>query len=321
MELMNKYNFGQNSNIGFFWIFPCLVMFLSCETEFIPLNINTDPEIVVEGYIEKGEGAIPPYLLLTRSKPFFTALSTNQLDSLFIHNADVVITDGSNQVKLNEICFNDLPSATKKILAENLGVNPDSVKVNICAYIDLTGNIKPAEKHSYGLKINVNGKTVEAMTTIPPYVPLDSLWWREAPGKPSDTLLQLYSKIRDPKDQINFYRFFCGINNGPLRTPFNSVFDDVLINGKDFEFRLMRPKVPGEEFDQTTFGLFRTGDSVSIKWACIDESHFNFWNTLEFNKSNQGPFSTYTTINSNIKGGLGIWGGYSSRIYKLKVKR
>ncbi|MEP7322485.1 MAG: DUF4249 domain-containing protein [Saprospiraceae bacterium] len=318
---MSKFKDRQGSIKSIFCMLACLVMLLSCETEFIPLNINTDPEIVVEGYIEQGEGAIPPYLLLTNSKPFFTTLSPNQLDSLFIHNADVVITDGVNSVKLNEICFNDLPPATKKLLAENLGINPDSVKVNICAYIDLLGAIKPAENHSYSLKINVNGKTVEAVTTIPPYVPLDSLWWREAPGKPSDTLLQLYSKIKDPNDQVNFYRFFCGINNGPLRTPFNSVFDDVLINGKDFEFRLIKPREPGEEFDQKTFGLFHTGDSISIKWACIDESHFNFWNTLEFNKSNQGPFSTYTTINSNIKGGLGIWGGYSSRIYKLKVKR
>ncbi|MBK8777276.1 MAG: hypothetical protein IPO25_07635 [Saprospiraceae bacterium] len=32
-----------------------------------------------------------------------------------------------------------------------------------------------------------------------------------------------------------------------------------------------------------------------------------FWNTLEFNKGSQGPFSSYTTINSNIIGGLGIW--------------
>ena len=76
-----------------------------------------------------------------------------------------------------------------------------------------------------------------------------------------------------------------------------------------------------KEKEKNTFGLFKIGDSVAIKWSAIDETHFNFWNTLEFNKGNQGPFSTYTTINSNIIGGLGNWGGYNSKIYRLKVKR
>ena len=293
----------------------------SCETEFTPENINSVPELVVEGYIETGDDALPPYVLLTRSKPFFNTLSAKELDSLFVHEADVMITDGSNKVKLNEICFNNLPAASKKQLAESLGVNADSVKVNICIYIDITGAIIPTENHTYNLTIKSNGQTLESVTTIPKYVPLDSLWWREAPGIPSDTLLQLYSRINDPKGQKNFYRYFCGINNGALRTPFNSVYDDALIDGKPFEFGLIRPNGPGEKFEPSTFGLFHTGDSVTVKWSSIDENHFRFWNTLEFNKSNQGPFSTYTTINSNIKGGLGVWGGYSSRIYQLKVKR
>ena len=297
------------------------IFFQSCETEFLPQNVNLDPELVVEGYIESGDNALPPYVLLTRSKPFFTALSANQLDSLFVHQADVTIDDGSNKVKLSEICFNNLPPSSQKQLAASLGVNPDSVKVNICVYIDLSGQIKPQENHSYHLNINSKGKVVTAVTTIPKYIPLDSIWWREAPGKPIDTLLQLYARIQDTKGVKNFYRYFCSINSGGFKTPFNSVYDDALIDGLPFEFRLIKPREEGEKFDNPSFGLFHTGDSIAIKWSSIDESHYNFWNTLEFNKGNQGPFSTYTTINSNIQGGLGVWGGYSSKVYKLKVKR
>ena len=62
------------------------------------------------------------------------------------------------------------------------------------------------------------------------------------------------------------------------------------------------------------------GDSVLIKWTTIDEAHFDFWNTLEFSNANQGPFSSYTRLQSNINGGLGIWGGYSVSYYSRTVE-
>ncbi|MEL6924369.1 MAG: DUF4249 family protein [Bacteroidota bacterium] len=54
--------------------------------------------------------------------------------------------------------------------------------------------------------------------------------------------------------------------------------------------------------------------------ANIDAAHFDFWSTLEFNAVNQGPFSAYTRIASNVEGGLGIWGGYSVSFYTVVVE-
>lgn len=297
--------------------------FIACETEFIPKNINLDPEIVVEGYIEYTDSQqIPPYVILTKSKPFFSSLSVTELENLFVHNATVSVLDNENKsVTLKEICLNDIPANVRPQVSQALGLNPDSVRINFCVYTDLSFTYLPKEGNTYQLKIIADGKTITSITQIPKYVPLDSLWWREAPGKPSDTLLQLMSVIKDPVSEVNFYRYSCSTNAGTFVYPFNSVFDDPLINGKRFEFRLIRPNRPGEDFDQSTFGLFKVGDSVEIKWSTIDEGHYRFWETFEFNRGNQGPFATYTTINSNIKGGLGVWGGYNSRIYKLKVKR
>ena len=51
----------------------------------------------------------------------------------------------------------------------------------------------------------------------------------------------------------------------------------------------------------------------------IGEEQFNFWNTLEFSRANQGPFSSYTRIDHNVEGGLGIWGGIAARYYPLTV--
>lgn len=302
-------------------LFFSFILFNSCETEFIPENINSDPELVVEGYIELGENALPPYVILTRSRPFFNTLDSSQLNEIFVRGADVTVTNNGQTVKLTEFCLNDLPIVVRKQVADQLGLDPDSLSTNICAYIDIEGKIIPKENQSYSLSIKAGSNSASAITTIPKYIPLDTLWWKEAPGQPSDTLLQLMTRINDPAQEKNFYRYFCSVNAGEFNTPFNSVNDDALIDGKKFEFRLIRPNARGQDFDQSTFGLFKIGDSVAIKWSTIDETHFNFWNTLEFNKGNQGPFSTYTTIQSNIKGGLGNWGGYHSKIYRLKVKR
>lgn len=311
----------SSSAVYLIGILMSFLFYTSCETEFIPENINSEPELVVEGYIELGEDALPPYVILTRSRPFFNTIDSTQLNEIFVRGAEVTISNNGQTVRLTEFCLNDLPLLVRKQVADQLGLDPDSLSTNICAYIDIQTQIIPKEGQSYSLSVKAGTNSVSAVTTIPAYIPLDTLWWKEAPGKPSDTLLQLMTRINDPAGIKNFYRYFCSINGGEFNTPFNSVNDDALIDGKKFEFRLIRPNERGQDFDQSTFGLFKIGDSVAIKWSAIDETHFNFWNTLEFNKGNQGPFSTYTTINSNIKGGLGNWGGYNSKIYRLKVKR
>lgn len=317
--MSNKLNIS--GLLSFLALLFLIAFYSACETEFIPENINSEPELVVEGYIELGEDALPPYVILTRSRPFFNTIDSNQLNNIFVRGAEVIVSNNGQSVRLTEFCLNDLPLLVRKQVADQLGLDPDSLSTNICAYIDIQAQINLKEGQSYSLSVKAGTNSVNAITTIPVHVPLDSLWWKEAPGKPSDTLLQLMTRVNDPAGIKNFYRYFCSINGGEFNTPFNSVNDDALIDGKKFEFRLIKPNERGEDFDQSTFGLFKIGDSVAIKWSAIDESHFNFWNTLEFNKGNQGPFSTYTTINSNIKGGLGNWGGYHSKIYRLKVKR
>ena len=59
------------------------VLFLSsCEEEFIP-EVTTDVQpLVVEGYIEAGEQAAGPYVILTRSIPFFSTIGSDELGKL-----------------------------------------------------------------------------------------------------------------------------------------------------------------------------------------------------------------------------------------------
>lgn len=302
----------------FFFLICGLILF-SCEESYIPDTNESQQEIVVEGYIEYGQGANPTFVILTKSIPFITTIKADQFASLFVKNAKVVVNDGVKNVNLTEICLNQIPPNLKKEVYAILGLNPDSTKVDICVYADLFDQIKREPGRKYDLTVSVEGKTITATTTIPQFVPLYDFKWKEPPGKPRDTLAELNVKINDPKGIKNYYRYFTATQGGSLIPPFGSVTDDAIFDGKEFEFPLQRAQRRGGGFDPETFGLYRRGDSITIKWCTIDKAHFDFWNTRDFSANNGGPFAAYTRISTNINGGLGIWGGYAIGIYSMKV--
>lgn len=313
------YMFRPTWIIGFMTLVLTSILF-SCEEEFIPDVVISPSDIVVEGYIEAGEGATPPFIILTRSLPFFQELDSNQLNNAFVHDAVITVKDGDRSVQLSELCLDDIPEEFREQATQLLGVNPDSVGFNFCIYIDLSLSMMGEEGHTYELEIEVEGKSLRAVTYIPFHVPLDELTFQDPPGEPNDTLRQLLIKLTDPSNQADYYRYQTGRNAGPLRYPAGgSVVDDRLFDGQDLEIPLTEAEPPGQNFDLDTYGLFTRGDVIVIKWITIDEAHYDFINTLEFATANQGPFSNYTRVQHNVEGGLGIWGGLSASYYELFV--
>ncbi|MEZ4985676.1 MAG: DUF4249 domain-containing protein [Saprospiraceae bacterium] len=296
------------------------VLMVACEEEFIP-DVTTDSNaLVVEGYIEGGDNPLPPYVLLTKSFPFFSELSQEEVSNSFVHDAVITVSDGEKSVTLTELCINDLSPAQRELLANFIGTTADSIGFNICAYTDLSFTMLGEIGKTYTLQIEANGQQLSAVTTIPTPIPLDSLRFTPPPGIPNDTLAQLEVFIQDPIGVANYYRYFTGTDDGPLLRPFASVIDDQFFDGQGFHFPLSKAEDFNDSFDPETFGLYRIGTTANIKWMSIDEQHFNFWNTLEFSRSNQGPFSSYTRVDHNIEGGLGIWGGIAARYYSLEVR-
>jgi Domain of unknown function (DUF4249) len=295
---------------------------VSCETEFVPDVIPSD-EIVVEGYIEAGKtNVLPPYVILTKNIPFFKELTAQQFANLYVKNAEVTITDGATTAVLRSICWKDLTLSEKKIIGGFVGVNADSVSkdFDLCIYADLAGTIKPIEGNKYDLTIKAEGKILTASTTIPKSVPLDSSIFIQPPGNTGDTLAQMRAWITDPQGP-NYYKYFTRINIGSFRAGSNSVVDDRFFNGQSFKFNLFKSEPRNTTSKPENFGLFHIGDTISIKWCNIDKPHFEFWSTLEFNARNQGPFSSYTRIKSNINGGIGIWGGLNVSFLDKIVKK
>lgn len=305
-----------------YFLVLCAIIFTcwNCEDEFIPPVIDAEQQIVVEGYIEAGDRPTPPYVFLTRSFAFFSELGPEQLSDAFVRDAEVTVSNGTNTVELTELCLGDVPEEFREQAADLLGVSIDSLGINFCVYVDLSLEMIGEEGVTYELNIKAEGKEITAVTTIPPIVPLDSLYFTPPPGEPTDTLAQLRVFLSDPPGMPNFYRYFTQIEDGPFERPFGSVTDDLLFEGQEFELPLAKAEPFDGEFDQETFGLFRVGDEVTIKWMSIDGEQFDFWNTLEFSRANQGPFSSYTRVDHNINGGLGIWGGIGARYYELTVE-
>lgn len=297
-----------------------MLLFTACETEFTPKPSGELPDYVVEGYIEAGQDPLPPYVLLTRTFDFFGEITPDQFSESFVHDAQVSISDGEFTVVLEEVCFFDLDTSIRDQIAEQFGFDADSLLVNFCVYLDVLGQVQAQEGKTYDLYIQVGDDIITASTQIPIHVPLDSIRFAPPPGEPNDTLAQLLCNITDPPGIMNYYRYFLATNDGPLETGFSSVEEDLFFDGKSLEFQLFNPETESGDIEPAEFGLYFVGDTVTLKWCTIDEANFDFWNTLEFSNANQGPFSNYTRIQSNVVGALGIWGGYGVSYYRLPVE-
>lgn len=293
--------------------------FWSCEEEIQPKDTNLSPDLVIESYIELSSDALPVYAIVSKSLGFYSSYTTESLAKTFVKGAKVNVVDGSDTTSLQEICLSNLSPEAKREVAAALGINADSITIDICIYVDIFGRIKPQVGKTYQLIVEADAKKVTSKTSIPKLVSLDSIWFDKTPGKALDSFRQMFCIIADNPSERDFYRYFIQQGDNPFRPNLQSVTDDVFFDGQKFKFTLQNVVDDNAEFDETT-GYFKLGDTISIKWCNIDQSHYDFWNTLEVSRTRQGPFANYVRIDHNIEGGLGIFGGYHCGYYKVVVK-
>ena len=270
--------------------------FISCEKN-VTVNIpESTSKIVVEGYVETGSA---PIVLLTKSLPFFGEINVNNILQYSILGATVIVDNG--------------------IIIDTL--------TQIPGYgVYISNNMLGEIGFSYKLTVITNEGTITALTTIPQPVNFDSTWWKVDGQR--DSLGFLWGHLSDPDTLGNAYRIFTkrinhytyGAEIGKVKdsTFFasqGSVFEDRYINGRSFDINFIRGRNENsgkadDENDERFF--FKRGDTVVVKFCSIDRAHFEFWRTEESQVGNNGnPFGSPQPVHSNIKGGLGIWGGYS----------
>lgn len=280
----------------------------SCETD-ITLDLPEPAErLVVEGFIETDAF---PYVILARNFSFFSGLDPGDLQNQFVHNASVVVNDGQTDHTLTEFCLNSLPDSLKQLVLDYFGLTEAELNgQDFCAYVSLS--FVGQEGKTYTLSVDVDTHHIEAVTSIPRSIPVDSLWTEPAGIQP-DSLKILWLEFDEPDTFGNYYRYWTQTNSEPFYPGyFGSVLDDQFFNGEAFRFTLERGYAPNADIDFSTYGLFGVGDTVVVRIAMIDQVHYEFWRTADEQRLGGGPFGTPVYINTNVTGGLGIWGGYGA---------
>jgi Domain of unknown function (DUF4249) len=281
----------------------------------------TPPLLVVEGYIEPG---LPPIVLLSESQPVFTPLSAASLTDALVHDARITVTtNGDSSFILREVAADSLPLVLRQALAEQAGLTLDPVTGRLPVPLTFYTSIPTAGEPSlvgrvgrtYVLHVEARGQMLSAITTIPHLTPLDSIWFEPATDPTlADSLLTLYYAYQDPDTIGNATRAFTKVNHEPFYPPtLQSAFTDEFVNGRRVTFALDRGRPRSLIIDGNRAALFRRGDTVTVRWCAIDQPHFKFWlsydNALNINGS---PLSAPSVLATNIRGGLGIWGGYGT---------
>lgn len=293
---------------------------ISCEETIILDMPEVEEKIVVEGYIELG---FPPYIILTRSLPYFSTIDPSMISNLIVHGANVSVDD-KNQGKsfdLVEIYLKDIKDSMLLDFAKDLFKVPfpdSAIIANLSIYtsIEFIGQTN----NEYTLNITVEDHVIQAVTTIPDSVHLDSFWFEPAANEDNDSMLMLWGRFKDPPVERNYYRYFTRRNNEPFYpNRFYSVWDDVIYDGQNVTFTIDRGEDRLGEFDPFTYGLFWKGDTVMVKICTLDKTHYEFWSTFEYDRYTGGPFSSPVLIKSNIVGGLGVWGGYGASYRKIII--
>ena len=289
----------KNKIIGMLVVIMLVVFFSSCEKDIkIDIPKATD-KVVIEGSIDLNDYSI---VSVTHNLPYFGTIDSAMIVNLFIQDAVVIVSDGAS--------FDTL----KK-----------TYNLNSYPYIFYKGTkIKGEAGKTYYLTVNAEGKTFTALTTIPPIVAIDSLWFKLEPNQ--DSLGYVWAKFTDPAPPGNYYRVFTKRKTkdkafAPML--FSSVYSDVFFNGETFTFSIER----GETFydpsvNDPTLGYFKLGDTIIIKACTIDRVSYNFWRSAEANMYGGGdPFMNPAQIATNIEGGgLGGWSGYGSEYYTVIAK-
>jgi hypothetical protein len=279
-------------------------LFTGCE-KAVEFDLDeAESKLVVEATIENGR---PPVVTLSRSQSFFSTLSPELLAQGFVQNAEVYISNGTLTHRLKEYA---VPIGGGLFIRY---YSNDSAQAGTA--------FEGALKGSYTLRIVADGKEYTAVTTIPDTTRrVDSVWWQEVPNSENNKEVQLYVRATDKAGFGDYIRYFTKKGSAPFYPPFNSVFDDFIIDGTTYELSVEPGFNRNIAFDDDEY-FFRRGDTIGLKLANIDKATYDFWRTMEYSYSSIGnPFATPVKVLGNISGGaLGYFGGYAAQYDTLII--
>ena len=318
------------------------IILFSCQEEITLELPKADDKLVIEGSIENG---FPPYIIITKNGGYFDPIDNETFDNLFVNDIESVEIwyNDNDGVKLDSVIleqftfFDSLPPIYTDIdyltsLDEN-GVPPSLYDFS-------------KSGRTYYLEIKWNNQVISSSTTIPEVTPLDCLWVEKSENSKEEYEYDIRALYSDPADQDNFillkskriqhFEYKDSLECQAKDRPDNSLKlidagSDILINGQSFETYFPRPKESGNPFPDGNYNAYHTEiceedtlefkeDIVLIKYCQIDEPSLKFWRGLVRQVGTNGnPFAEPLNLVSNINNGLGVFTGYGSVYYKVKI--
>ena len=284
---------------------PVLIVAGSCEKKIDFDLKESEPKLVVEATIENDR---PPVVILSRSLNYFSTIDPQVLATSFVHDAQVFVSNGLNTQKLKEYSYN---------------VNNYKLYYYSIDSTNLSSAFTGELNKQYSLRIVNQGEEYTSTTSIPRISKkIDSVWWKQAPANEDTNKVIALVRATDPAGFGDYVRYFTKRNKEPFYPAFNSVFDDLIIDGTSYELQI-DPGVDRNAERKEEEHFFDRGDTVVFKLANINKTTFDFWRTMEYSYASIGnPFATPVKVLGNISNGaLGYFGGYASQYHTLVIPR
>lgn len=262
-----------------------IAIIIACNDDFEVSNDNGS-QLVVEGWIEDGGF---PIVMLTRSLPFSTEYQImDDLGDYILRWAKVTVSDGTDSVVLTGKYDN--------------GFYPP--------YIYTTSKMRGEPGKQYSLTVEYRNYYATAKTTIPSKPDFCSFSVERISH--SDTLFQIKARFKDNPSEKDYYQFFSrvGTQIKQYQASYLGTLDDAVLDNV--------AEIPVYRGHQLKFEdytpYFSLTDTVSVKFAHIDETSFRIWDsyTKMLSLSSNMFLSTSTDMETNINGGYGYWCGYAA---------
>lgn len=285
-----------------------VALFTSCEKDFdIKLRQNT-PLLIVEAYINN-ELTSYNYVVLGKSQDYF---NTN-FENIAVSGAKVSITEGvlkpdhsyewnaASTVTMREV---RIPILNQAILP---GVYFDPKLAT-----DPANALKGRPGYHYLLEIEAEGKKYSSITAMLPPIRIDSVtvgnFYNDDDGEGGTIVpkARLTVHYLDPDTIGNTNLYYWQIASEEPRFGWGGMGAGRFSPGTD-------DLINGQYVRLTHGNGFVVGDTVTYHMASVERKVYNFWDSFNKARSNDGPFSTPATISSTVSGEnvLGCFSGFS----------
>ncbi len=260
------------------------LVFFSCQR---PLPLS-ERMLVIDGRIGSGEH---PEVSVTLNLPVSEeAVDSADLEALVVRWADVRV-DGSTLI----------------------GHRDGTV---FPPYVYTEWSMRGEEGKTYHLEVSYAGMRVEAVTTVPVAVPIDSVSVESI----ADSLCRVWVHFKDPPSRGDRYRLFVREEGETQFQPaLLGVLSDENLTLEDAEIELFRPL--GLSFSSYS-PYYKEGTRLEVKLCTMDEAAYQYWKDFDGSQmlSSSAFYPATLSLKSNIEGGLGLWAGYGVSKYSFVIE-